>query len=178
MRVKIGVFGSELTAFGGPFPKNAAAIRLRFYAKNIFDKTVHPGPPARKEIRAVIEKAEVPVAAQECTFEIALLNQSGLAIGEKWEDTSSRVPRMTHDALICAMPPNRARRGLPPVVRYAPQPGRGNLQSTAQKEKSRSSPESGFCYRIHAGRPVKEPGQAGNRPRTKISVTESKLANF
>jgi hypothetical protein len=30
----------------------------------------------------VIEKAEVPVAAQECTFEIALLNQAGLKIGQ------------------------------------------------------------------------------------------------
>jgi hypothetical protein len=66
-----------------PFPlDDGCAIRLRLYAKDIFDKTVNPGLPAGKEIRVVIEKHKIPVAAQECTFEIALLNQTGLKIGQ------------------------------------------------------------------------------------------------
>jgi recombination protein RecA len=82
MRVKIGAFGSEITAFGGSSPRHAAAIRLRLYAKDIFDKTVHTGLPARKEVRVVIEKHKGPVAGQECTFEIAVLNQPGLQVGQ------------------------------------------------------------------------------------------------
>jgi hypothetical protein len=82
MRVKIRAFGSEITAFGGPFPKHASALRLRLYAKDIFDKTIHLGLPARKEVHVVIEKHNVPVAAQECTFEIAMLNQPGLQFGQ------------------------------------------------------------------------------------------------
>jgi len=61
-------------------PKHAAAIRLRLYAKDTFDKTVPLSLPARKETRAVIEKAKIPVPAQECTFEIALLNQTGMKL--------------------------------------------------------------------------------------------------
>jgi recombination protein RecA len=82
MRTKIGAFGSELTSFGGHFPKHAAAIRLRLYAKDIFDKTVHPSLPARKEIRVVVEKHKVPVAAKECIFELAILAQLGLQVGQ------------------------------------------------------------------------------------------------
>jgi recombination protein RecA len=81
VRHRIGVAG-EMTTPGGFGPRHAAALRLRLSVKDIFDKTVHASLPARKEIRVVIEKAEVPVAAQECTFEIALLNQPGLAIGQ------------------------------------------------------------------------------------------------
>jgi recombination protein RecA len=82
MRAKIGVDGRELTSFGGPFPKHASVLRLRLYAKDIVDKTVNPGLPARKEVRVAIEKAKIPVAAQGCVFEIAMLNQPGLQIGQ------------------------------------------------------------------------------------------------
>jgi RecA/RadA recombinase len=76
-----GVFG-ETTTPGGFAPKHAAAIRLRLSAKDIFDKSVHPGLPVRKEIRVVVEKATIPVAARECIFEIAILNQPGLQVGQ------------------------------------------------------------------------------------------------
>jgi recombination protein RecA len=82
MRRKFGAAGSELTSFGGPFPKHAAALRLRLYAKDVMDKSVHTGLPARKEVRAVVEKPKIPVASGECTFEIALLNHAGLKIGQ------------------------------------------------------------------------------------------------
>jgi recombination protein RecA len=82
IRSKFGGFGNELTSFGGPFPKHAAALRLRLYAKDVMDKTVHTGLLARKEVRVVIEKHKVPVAALECTFEIAMLNQPGLRVGQ------------------------------------------------------------------------------------------------
>jgi hypothetical protein len=55
---------------------------MRLSAKDIFDKNVHTGLPARKEVRVVVEKATIPVAAQECTFEIAMLNQPGLQVGQ------------------------------------------------------------------------------------------------
>jgi recombination protein RecA len=76
-----GVFG-ELSTPGGFAPKHAAALRLRLCAKDIFDKAVHTGLPARKEIRVVVEKPKVPVVAGGCTFEIAMLNQRGLKIGQ------------------------------------------------------------------------------------------------
>jgi recombination protein RecA len=82
MRTKIGTHGSELTSFGGPIPKNACALRLRLEAKDIYDKAVHIGLPARKKVHLVVEKAKIPVAALECTFEIAVLNQVGLKIGQ------------------------------------------------------------------------------------------------
>jgi RecA/RadA recombinase len=72
----------EMATPGGFLPKHAAAIRLRLSATDVFDKAVHSGLPARKEIRVVIEKADVPVTGQECALEIALLNQPGLAIGQ------------------------------------------------------------------------------------------------
>jgi recombination protein RecA len=77
MRSKFGASGSELKSFGGPFPKHAAALRLRLSAKNVMDKTVHPGLPARKEFRAFVEKRKIPVIAKEGTFEIAMLNHAG-----------------------------------------------------------------------------------------------------
>jgi recombination protein RecA len=85
----------ELGTPGGFAPKHAAAIRLRLWANDVFDKTVHPGLPARKEIRAVIEKHDIPVAALECNFEIAMLNQLGLHIGQvkdNWKVISSKLP--------------------------------------------------------------------------------------
>jgi hypothetical protein len=72
----------KLATPGGFTPQHAAAIRLRLSAKDVFDKTVHPSLAARKEIRVVIEKADVPVGAQECTFELAMLNQPGLKVGQ------------------------------------------------------------------------------------------------
>jgi recombination protein RecA len=39
MRARFGAFGSEITSFGGHFPKHAAAIRLRLYAKDIVDNS-------------------------------------------------------------------------------------------------------------------------------------------
>jgi hypothetical protein len=50
--------------------------------------------PARKEIRVVVEKAKVPVVASECAFEIAMLNQPGLKIGQV-KNGKARIPRMT-----------------------------------------------------------------------------------
>jgi hypothetical protein len=41
----------EIKSFGGPFPKHAAALRLRLDAKDVMDNTVHTGLPARKEVR-------------------------------------------------------------------------------------------------------------------------------
>jgi recombination protein RecA len=81
VRHRIGA-AVEMTTPGGFAPKHAAAIRLRLSAKDILDKTVHASLPARKEIRVVIEKAEVPVAAQECTFELAMMPQFGLQVGQ------------------------------------------------------------------------------------------------
>jgi recombination protein RecA len=57
----------EMGTPGGFTPKHAAAIRLRLSAKDVLDKSVHPSLAARKEIRVAIEKADVPVEAQECT---------------------------------------------------------------------------------------------------------------
>jgi hypothetical protein len=40
------------------------------------------------QLRAVIEKYKIPETAQECSFQIALLNQTGLKIGQvhnNWE---------------------------------------------------------------------------------------------
>jgi RecA/RadA recombinase len=95
MRAGFGASGSEITSFGGPFPKNAAAIRLRLYAKDIIDKTVNASLPARKEIRVVIEKHKIPVAARECTFEIAMMNRTGLTIGQvspNWKILPPLIP--------------------------------------------------------------------------------------
>jgi recombination protein RecA len=94
VRCRIGA-AVEMTTPGGFAPKHAAAIRLRLSATDTFDKTVNTGLPARKEIRVVIEKADVPVAAQGCTFEIALLNQTGLTIGQvhsNWTTVSPAFP--------------------------------------------------------------------------------------
>jgi recombination protein RecA len=81
VRHRIGVAG-EMTTPGGFGPKHAAAIRLRLSAKDVLDKTVHTELPARKEVRVVVEKATISVAARECIFEIAVLNQPGLQVGQ------------------------------------------------------------------------------------------------
>jgi recombination protein RecA len=83
----------ELGTPGGFAPKQSAAIRLRLYANDIFDKTVHSGLPARKAIRVVIEKHEISVAALECNFEIAMVKHAGLEIGQvkdNWKVLSSQ----------------------------------------------------------------------------------------
>jgi hypothetical protein len=69
---------------------------MHLYAKDIVDKTVHSGLPARKEVRVVVEKHKVPVAGKECTFEIAMLNQPGLKIGQvnsNWKIPSPAFPK-------------------------------------------------------------------------------------
>jgi recombination protein RecA len=84
-----------MTTPGGFALKHAAAIRLRLSAKDVFDKTVHTGLPARKEIHVEIERATIPVAARECVFEIAILNHAGLGIGQvgkNWKILASAFP--------------------------------------------------------------------------------------
>jgi RecA/RadA recombinase len=75
MRYKIGAHSGQITSYGGPFPQHASALRLRLEATDIFDQKVHTGLPVRKEVRVVIEKAKIPVAAEECIFDLAILNQ-------------------------------------------------------------------------------------------------------
>jgi RecA/RadA recombinase len=82
MRFKFGASGSQIVSSGGPFPKHASALRLRLFAKDVFDPAIHASLPARNEVRVVVENYKIPVAAQECTFEIALLNHAGLKIGQ------------------------------------------------------------------------------------------------
>jgi hypothetical protein len=56
------------------------------------------------QLRAVIEKYKIPATAQECSFQIALLNQTGLENRSGTQQLGvSRLPRVRHDALICAM---------------------------------------------------------------------------
>jgi hypothetical protein len=88
------VFG-DLSTPGGFAPRHAAAIRLRLNANDIFDKAVHTALPARKEVRVVIEKANIPVARRECIFEIAMLNQPGLQVGQvndNWKILPAGLP--------------------------------------------------------------------------------------
>jgi recombination protein RecA len=89
-----GVFG-ETTTPGGFAPKHAAAIRLRLDAKDICDKQANKGLPAKKEVRVVVEKATISVAARECIFEIAMLNQPGLQVGQvndNWKTLPAGFP--------------------------------------------------------------------------------------
>jgi recombination protein RecA len=91
MRSKFGAHGSQIISSGGPFPKHAAAIRLRHYAKDVFDPAIHASLPARNEVRVVVENHKIPVAEQECIFEIAILKQAGLEVGQvnsNWKITS------------------------------------------------------------------------------------------
>jgi recombination protein RecA len=89
-----GVFG-DLSTPGGFAPRQAAAIRLRLYANDVIDTKVHMVLPARKEVRVIIEKANIPVAGRECVSEIAMLNQPGLQVGQvndNWKIPSAGFP--------------------------------------------------------------------------------------
>jgi RecA/RadA recombinase len=94
IRYRKGVAG-EMTTPGGFTPRHAAAIRLRLSAKDIVDKKVHTSLPARKDVRVVVDKATIPVAAGECIFEIAILKQPGLEVGQvysNWKIISAASP--------------------------------------------------------------------------------------
>lgn len=82
-RMKIGVmFGSPESTPGGQAPKFAAALRLRCYGKNKVDKAISGALPAYKDVTVSLVKWKVPVLATEAQFDMAMIPNPKLGLGE------------------------------------------------------------------------------------------------
>lgn len=82
-RFKIGVmFGDPETMPGGQTMKFLSSLTVRLYGKNLMDKNVSTEIPAFKETSAVIKKAKVPVNKISFTYDMAMIKQFDLGIGE------------------------------------------------------------------------------------------------
>jgi recombination protein RecA len=83
VRFKIGVlYGSPETTPGGQSPKFAAALRLRTYGKNKMDAKISKAMPAYKDVTVQLIKWKVPVLATEAQFDMAMIPNPKLALGE------------------------------------------------------------------------------------------------
>ena len=82
-RMKIGVmFGSPESTPGGNAPKFAAALRIRIYGKNLMDPKISKTLPAYKNIKAQLIKWKVPVLATEAEFDMAMIPNPDLDLGD------------------------------------------------------------------------------------------------
>lgn len=83
VRFKIGVlYGSPETTPGGQSPKFAAALRLRTYGKNKVDPKISKAMPAYKDVTVQLIKWKVPVIATEASFDMAMIDNPKLAVGD------------------------------------------------------------------------------------------------
>jgi recombination protein RecA len=83
VRFKIGVmYGSPETTPGGQSPKFAAALRLRTYGKNKVDPKISNAMPAYKDMKVQLIKWKVPVLATEASFDMAMIPNPKLRLGE------------------------------------------------------------------------------------------------
>lgn len=82
-RFKIGVmFGDPETMPGGQTMKFLSSLTVRLYGKNKVIKEFHPGLPAFKDTTAVIKKAKVPVCMVGFEYNMALIDETNLPIGQ------------------------------------------------------------------------------------------------
>ena len=83
VRFKVGVvYGSPETTPGGQAPKFAAGLRLRTYGKNKVDPKVSKAMPAYKDVTVQLIKWKVPVLATEASFDMAMIKNPKLDLGE------------------------------------------------------------------------------------------------
>ena len=82
-RYKLNVkFGDPETTPGGNAPRFQAALRIRLWGKDLYDKKVHSVMPYAKKVDAIARKWKVPVVARHAKWDMALVNHAGLAVGE------------------------------------------------------------------------------------------------
>jgi recombination protein RecA len=83
VRFKVGVvYGSPETTPGGQSPKFAAGLRLRTYGKNKMDPKISKAMPAYKDVTVQLVKWKVPVLATEASFDMAMIPNPKLNLGE------------------------------------------------------------------------------------------------
>lgn len=83
IRNKIGVmYGDPETMPGGNALRFISALTLRLYAKNKLVKEINPDVPVFKEVSGTIRKAKIPVAGLSFTYDMCILDHSGMKVGD------------------------------------------------------------------------------------------------
>lgn len=82
-RFKIGVTkGNPETIPGGKAQLFAASLIVRMSGKNVVQGSINPDVPAWKETSCIIKKAKVPITAAEFGYNMAMVPQDFLGVGE------------------------------------------------------------------------------------------------
>lgn len=82
-RFKIGVmFGDPETMPGGNTMKFMSSLTIRVYGKNKVVKEINPNVPVFKETNAVVKKAKVPVNAISFQYDLCMLANEKLLVGQ------------------------------------------------------------------------------------------------
>lgn len=96
-RFKIGVmFGDPETMPGGQTMKFLSSLTVRLFGKNKIVKEVNPDLSAFKETHAVIKKAKVPVTRMVFDYDMCMLEQEGLRVGESasWSVVANHLKQL------------------------------------------------------------------------------------
>lgn len=82
-RVKIGVtYGDPDKMSGGNAPYFQANMIVKVLGKNLIDPKINKVMPAFKGVSATVQKYKSPILAMHCKFEMALIGQGLLKIGD------------------------------------------------------------------------------------------------
>ena len=92
VRSKVGVmYGDPEYYPGGNSLKFCHSMVIRLYGKNKIVKEVDPDAPAFREISGVVKKYKVPIFASSFTYDICLIPNNGMGVGDvdSWNTVST-----------------------------------------------------------------------------------------
>lgn len=83
IRQKIGaMYQDPETMPGGNLLRFAASLIVRLYAKDKIVKEISDKVPAYKEVKGAIRKYKIPIASKSFEYDLAIVKQNGLRVGE------------------------------------------------------------------------------------------------
>lgn len=83
VRLKIGqLHGNPETMPCGQAPKFYSSLIIKFYAKDVVDKSIHPEKPAYRDTIATITKSKVLINSKKTDYKIAMIDNGVQGLGE------------------------------------------------------------------------------------------------